>query len=270
MPIPNKVYVFSKDKKEDYGWRPKQANNKNLDNLKSKIRYDELTAGPFSGCDLINVRKFAVLLDKEDLFFLISDIPSKFVDSFRRPISVTGIFHFKKSRENILWVLNTIKTLIFESLKEKEDSNEKPEDPLKDISGYLYDCFKENKDNHFAELPVEKEPSDFNSANNDFEKTKFFKLININSGEILKFLFSKKLYDLNELFFFSGSNIDNEFIENIKIPVVGIGKELIKTEGKIVDYKGKGKFLSRIINTGKNAISFGINSLDKLFKKFKN
>lgn len=242
MPIPTKVFVFSKDRKEDYHWRPKGA-DKLLEIIKFNIKYEDLISGPFYGCNIANIQKFAILLDKEDLFFLISDIPSNFKDSFGRNISITGLFHFKKNQENILWILNIVKKLIIQSLKEKEDLNDSS---LKDISQYLYDCFIENKEDDFIELSSEKDIQNFNSINTSylFSKNKssefpykFFKLINIKSAEIINCLFSKELYTLSDLIVFSGDQIKEDLIKDFKIPVIAICKDLIKAEaenGKII------------------------------------
>jgi len=262
MPIPYKVFVFSKDKKEDYHWRPKNT-DKLLDKIKSKIKYEDLISGPFYGCNIANIQKFAILLDREDLFFLISDISSDFKDSFGRNISITGLFHFKKNHENLLWILNVIKKLVSQSLKGKEDLSEKKDVFLKDLAQYLYDCFKENKEDGFSEPPAEKDSSDFNSINNLclLQKNKsgeypfkFFKLININSGEILKCLFSKELYSSNDLIVFSGDQINEILIKSFKIPVIAIGKSLIKTEGENDNIFPQNNIIAKIFNSGKKKI----------------
>lgn len=231
MPIPVNVYAFSRDKNEDYCWRP-TASSENIIKEVSEV-FDELDSGPFVNCAPEKIHKIAIFSTKKYIHFLICDLLSEDIDFIGRQIKITGFMTFEKYDENILWILNVIYKL-FNATIEKVDAD------IKNISRYLLRCFTESKTQNYEELPLFEDKIKLNdeelkeSFSRAFEekKTIFQKLDSIGLSGLFNLLGNKKIYRYDNFFIFTGNQIDEIFIKKIQIPAISIGKSLLQTETK--------------------------------------
>jgi len=88
------IYVFSKDKKEDYHFRPKSLSNKAYEIL-AKTGFEKLIEGPLAE-GRSEAPKCALKHIKEDgIYLYIADLETKRTDNFRRPIVISALIYFK-------------------------------------------------------------------------------------------------------------------------------------------------------------------------------